>query len=80
MDDPSDLIHECVKYRTNGKKIDQFVLLVDESVEIQTELDPDDKLDVHQTLRECLLTKPMLMDDGLPLKVDLVMSGLGNDN
>ena len=78
--DASDLIHECVKYiiaqyRANGRQIDQFVLLVDESVAIQTELDADDKLDIHQTLRDCLLTRPMIMDDGLHLKVDLVMSG-----
>ena len=78
--DPSDLIHECVKYiiaqyRANGRDIDQFVLLVDESVAIQTELDSDNKLDIHQTLRDCLLTRPMIMDDGLHLKVDLVMSG-----
>ena len=78
--DASDLIHECVKYiiaqyRANGQQIDQFVLLVDESVAIQTELDSDNKLDIHQTLRDCLLTRPMMMDDGLHLKVDLVMSG-----
>jgi hypothetical protein len=78
--DASDLIHECVKYiiaqyRANGRQIDQFVLLVDESVAIQTELDSDNKLDIHQTLRDCLLTRPMMMDDGLHLKVDLVMSG-----
>ena len=78
--DPSDLIHECVKYiiaqyRANGRDIDQFVLLVDESVAIQTELDSDNKLDIHQTLRDCLLTRPMIMDDGFHLKVDLVMSG-----
>ena len=76
----SDFIHECVKYiiaqyRANGRQIDQFVLLVDESVAIQTELDSDNKLDIHQTLRDCLLTRPMMMDDGLHLKVDLVMSG-----
>jgi hypothetical protein len=77
---PSDLIHECVKYivrqyRAGGKTIDQFVLLVDESHGIQRLYDPDGKLDVHQALRESLLTQPMIMDDGLPLKVDLVMSG-----
>ena len=76
----SDFIHECVKYiiaqyRANGRDIDQFVLLVDESVAIQTELDSDNELDIHRTLRDCLLTRPMIMDDGLHLKVDLVMSG-----
>ena len=78
--DASDLIHECVKYiiaqyRANGHEIDQFVLEVDESVVIQESLDPDGKLDIHRTLRECLLTRPMNMDDNLHLKVDLVMSG-----
>ena len=77
---PSDLIHECVKYiiaqyRANGHEIDQFVLEVDESVVIQESLDPEGKLDIHRTLRECLLTRPMNMDDNLHLKVDLVMSG-----
>ena len=76
----SDFIHECVKYiiaqyRANGRDIDQFVLLVDESVAIQTELYSDNELDIHRTLRDCLLTRPMIMDDGLHLKVDLVMSG-----
>ena len=79
-DDPSDLIHECVRYivrqyRASGREINQFVLLVDESVAIQKKLDPDNEEDVHGVLRECLLTRPMNMGDGLPLKVDLVMSG-----
>ena len=78
---PSDLIHECVKYiiaqhRANGHEIDQFVLVVDESVVIQERLDPEGKLDIHLTLRNCLLTRPMIMDDNLHLKVDLIMSGL----
>ena len=78
--DPSDLIHECVKYiirqyRVNGQKIDQLVVLVDESVEIENKLDVDDKKDIHQTLRECLLTNPIVFEDGMHLKVDLVMSG-----
>jgi hypothetical protein len=78
--DASDLIHECVKYiiaqhRANGHEIDQFVLEVDESVEIQERLDPDNRLDIHLTLRDSLLTLPMIMDDNLHLKVDLIMSG-----
>ena len=80
VDNPSDLVHECVKYiiqqyRAKGEKIDEFVLLVDESVAIQKVLDPNETQDVHKTLRESLLTVPMVMDDGHPLKVDLVMSG-----
>jgi hypothetical protein len=76
----SDLIHECVKYiiaqhRARGETIDQFVLLVDESVAIQDELDKDNMQDIHQTLRDCLLTRPTMNADGLHLKVDLVMSG-----
>jgi hypothetical protein len=76
----STMIHDCVKYiigqyRANGKNIDEFVLLVDETVSIQDDLDPSGKVDVHHSLRECLLTQPMVMDDGLPVKVDLVMSG-----
>ena len=78
--DPSDLIYECVKYiiaqhRANGREIDQFVLEVDESVRIQESLDPEGKIDLHSTLRDCLLTRPMIMDDGFHLKVDLIMSG-----
>ena len=78
--DPSDLIYECVKYiiaqhRANGREIDQFVLEVDESVAIQESLDPEGKINVHETLRDCLLTRPMVMDDGFHLKVDLIMSG-----
>jgi hypothetical protein len=78
----SCLIHEFVKYivrqyRAEGKVIDQFVLLLDESDAIQKALDPNDRVDMHKILRESLLTQPMIMDDGLPLKVDLVMSRYG---
>jgi len=78
--DASDLIHECVKYiirqyRASGKQIDDLVILVDESLAIQTKLDPDGKLDVHQVLRRSLLSEVMIMGDDIPLKVDLVMSG-----
>jgi hypothetical protein len=74
------MIHDCVKYiigqyRANGNNIDQFVLLVDESLKIQKKIDPERKEDVHHMLRESLLTKPMVMDDGHSVKVDLVMSG-----
>jgi hypothetical protein len=76
----SDLIHECVKYiirqyRARGEEIDHFVLLVDESLVIQTELESSGNKDIHQELRRSLLSEIMTMDDGRPLKVDLVMSG-----
>jgi hypothetical protein len=76
----SDFIHECVKYiiaqyRAKGERIDEFVLLVDESVAIQEVLDKGEILDIHQTLRDSLLSRPMFMNDGRQLKVDLVMSG-----
>jgi hypothetical protein len=76
----SDLIHECVKYiiaqyRAKGERIDEFVLLVDESVAIQRALDKGEILDIHQTLRDSLLSRIMIMSDHRPLKVDLVMSG-----
>jgi hypothetical protein len=74
------MIHDCVKYiigqcRANGNNIDQFILLVDESLKIQKKIDPERKEDVHHILRESLLTQPMVMDDGHSVKVDLVMSG-----
>jgi len=76
----SNLIHECVKYiirqyRARGEEIDHFVLLVDESLVIQTELESSGNKDIHQELRRNLLSEIMTMDDGRPLKVDLVMSG-----
>ena len=76
----SDLIHECVKYiiaqyRAKGEAIDEFVLLVDESVAIQEVLDKGEILDIHQTLRDSLLSRPMFMNDDRQLRVDLVMSG-----
>ena len=55
------------QYRANGRQIDQFVLLFDESVAIQMKLDADDNVDIHQTLRDCPLTRPMIMDVGLHL-------------
>ena len=77
---PSDLIRECIlyivnQYRLSNPKVDQFVLLVDESLKIQQLLDSTNRHDIHNTLRNSLLSKDMIMDNGDQLKVDLVMSG-----
>jgi hypothetical protein len=75
---PTDLIRECILFIVNQYKsqdITQFVLLVDESVAIQRRLDPDNKIDLHKTLRDALLDEDMILNNGNCLKVDLVMSG-----
>ena len=58
-----------------GKKVDQFVLLVDESLRLQQVLgDPYGNKDIHATLREALLSNPTYLEDGILLKKDLVLS------
>jgi len=79
---------KCVEFIVNqcrereggrgGKKVDQFVLLMDESLRIQEELeDPYGNKDIHATLREALLDHPSYLENGMVLKKDLVMSSLG---
>eukprot|EP01042_Synura_sphagnicola_P000169 gene169-170_t len=77
---PMALIQECVKYIVSRcppkgtRKINHFVLLVDESVSAQEDLG-NSFLDIHRVLREALLTYSIELD-GEILKVDLVMSAL----
>jgi hypothetical protein len=78
---PTDLIRSCIqhivqKHRDNGHDIDNFVLLFDESVKISDNLDRNCLLDIHQTLRNSLLSSRIDFDDGKPLNVELVMSAL----
>ena len=85
---PKLLIMRCVEFIVNqcrereggrgGKKVDQFVLLMDESLRLQQVLgDPYGNKDIHATLREALLTHPTYLENGMLLKKDLVMSSLG---
>ena len=74
-----DLIRECVRFivaqmRRDGRPIDRFVLLVDESMKIEKTLRAPD---IHNVLRSALLDL-QLMDESTeqPLAVDLVMSSL----
>ena len=78
---PADLIRSCIQYivqkhRDNGHSIADFVLLVDEPVKISDRLDPGGLLDIHETLRNSLLSTQIDFDDGKPLNVELVMSAL----
>ena len=74
------LINECVgyimnQYRSDGKRVNKFVLLVDECVAIQDELDEYNTMDIHKLLRNSLLSSPIILNDGSRLLTDLVMTG-----
>lgn len=75
---PEELIQGCIRYiikqlRQDSPNVDHFVLLVDESLMIETELKCED---IHRILRQCLLDSPLMGTDDMPLYVDLVMSSL----
>jgi hypothetical protein len=62
------------QYIARGQPIKKFVLLVDGCLRIQEAIDSHNNDDIHQVLRDCLLSKPITLDDGSILKVDLVMT------